>query len=241
MRTIDRLRTDWLLATEIAKLEARLWSMVRRDKIRTVLLTSAVRGEGKSTTAAYLATSLGMYPNRKILVLDFDFRIPNIGRHFGLKPRVGLDQVLAGDASIRDAIMKTELPSLDVAIPSYGGADPGLLMQSRKIENFLASVRDDYDLILLDTPAMLPVADTTMLIPLVDGVLLVAMAGRTTEPQLNRAQEICAGLDANMLGLVVGNMQQAAPEYISDDYDYDYSEGSQKQAPRAKPMPRMRS
>jgi Mrp family chromosome partitioning ATPase len=169
---------------------------------------------------AYLATSLGLFPNRRVLAVDFDFRVPSLNTHFGLKPTVGLERVLMGEVSWRDAIMKTELPSLHVALPSPRGGDPNLLLRTQELVALLEAFRENYDLILLDTPALIPVADTTMLMPMADGVILTGMAGKTTNPQLRRAQQICEGMDAKILGLVVGNVQEAAPEYLADEYDY---------------------
>jgi capsular exopolysaccharide synthesis family protein len=220
MKTIDRLREDWLLATEINKLEARLWRLVRRENMQTILVTSAVRGEGKSTTVAFLATSMGLYPGRRILAIDFDFRIPTLNTYFDTVVTRGIDSVLEGRAPLPEAIIETELPSLHLALPTPGGSDPGLLLRTQELVNTISSLREAYDLILLDSPAILPVADATMLMPFADGVIITAMAGKTTEPQLKRATEICEGMDANILGLVVGNIQEAAPEYLADDYSY---------------------
>ena len=94
MKTVDKLQTNWLLASEINKLEARIWRISQREGLKTILFTSAVRGEGKSTTVAYLATALGMYPDRRILVMDFDFRIPTINNHLGLPQPQGMEKVL---------------------------------------------------------------------------------------------------------------------------------------------------
>jgi capsular exopolysaccharide synthesis family protein len=224
VKTLENLRNDGLLATEVSKFESRLWRQVRRDGLKTVMITSAVRGEGKSTTLAYLATSLGLYPQRKIVVVDMDFRIPTLNRHFGLPVLTGIDLVLEGKAKLSEAIMKTELPGLSVALPSEGGADPALLHRTRELEAMLQELAASFDLVLVDTPAIIPVADPTILVPYSDGVILAAMAGKTTEPQLTRAQEICEGLDANILGVIVSNVEEAAPDYISDDYNYGYRE-----------------
>lgn len=222
MKTLDRLKQDGLLATEINKLESRLWRQVQREELKTVLITSAVRGEGKSTTAAYLSTSLGLYPGRRVLALDFDFRIPTLNEHFGLEISVGIDKVLTGEANLVDALIKTELPGLHVGVPTMGGADPALLLRTHMLRELFMTLRETFDLIIVDTPAIIPVADATMLLPFSDGVIIAAMAGRTTGPQLSRARELCDGMDANILGLVVGNVEEAAPEYIAGDYDYSY-------------------
>ena len=232
MKTLERLKVDGLLSTEFSKFESRLWRQMQREGLKTVLMTSAVRGEGKSTSVAYLATSMGLYPGRRVLALDFDFRIPAMGSQFGLTPKVGLERVLEGDARFSDAVMSTELPGLDLALPSPAGADASLLLRTQVLRELFASVRETYDMILIDTPAIIPVADPTMLIPFADGVILAAMSGKTTEPQLRRAREICEGMDANLIGLVVSNVEEAAPDYISDGYGYGYHE------PRPSPLPK---
>lgn len=222
MKTLERLAEDWLLATEIHKLEARLWRRVKRDRLQVVMLTSAVRGEGKTTTAAYLATALGLHPDRKILALDLDFRAPKLNSHLGLEGPDTLGEVLKGERPIKDVIIKTSLPNLDVVIPPARGEDPGLLRRASELTRALNYLKQNYDLILMDVPAIIPVADASGLLPFADGVLLVAMAGKTTRPLLNRAREMCLGMNANILGLIVGNLKEAAPEYVDSGYYYGY-------------------
>ena len=233
MKTIDRMQTNWLLASEINKLEARVWQMSRREQIKTILFTSAVRGEGKSTTVAHLATALGMYPDRRILAMDFDFRIPALNNHFELEGYTGIDRVLEGKATIDDVIIETSLPSLDVTLPTEGGADPALLLRTRDLVSLVDTVRERYDLILIDSPAIVPVADTTMLLPVADGVILAGMAGRSTESQLKRAREICESVDARVVGLVVSNVEEAAPEYTTYQSNYE----GYRQVPPVPPDP----
>ncbi len=222
MRTLDRIRQDWLLAAEIHKLEARLWRGVKRDQTQVLLVTSAVRGEGKTTTAAYLATALALHPDRKIVAVDLDFREPKLNVHFGFEVAKTLGSVLKGECPLEEAIIKTDLPQLDLLLPAPTGEDPDLLRRTREMAEMLAFLRKNYDLVLLDAPALVPVADTSPLLPLADGVVLVAMAGQTTKPLLKRAREICLGMNANVLGLIVGNLKEAAPEYIDAGYHYGY-------------------
>jgi Mrp family chromosome partitioning ATPase len=169
-----------------------------------------------------LSTALGLYPGRRILVLDFDFRIPTLSQHFGLEPKIGIDKVVAGEARLVDALLKTELPGLHFGAPTPGGADPALLLRTHVLREMFKTLRDTFDLIIIDTPAIIPVSDATMLLPFADAVILAAMAGRTTATQLTRARELCEGMDANIIGLVVGNIEEAAPDYIAGDYDYGY-------------------
>jgi capsular exopolysaccharide synthesis family protein len=225
MRILDRLNEDWRLATEIHKIEARLWRKVKKDRLRVIMIASAARGEGKSTTVAYLATALALHPDRKILVVDLDFRDPQLNSHFELDVPRGFGAVLRGECPLRDAIMKTDLPNLDLILPSPDSDDPSLLLETLGFRDIFDSFRKDYDLVLMDVPAMIPVADASTLLPLVDGVILMAMAGRTTKPELRQAREICMGMEANILGLIIGNLQEGVPGYANAGYYYAYRRG----------------
>lgn len=224
MKAAEQLTENWLMATEIHKLETRLWRKSQRDKCKVVLFTSASRGEGKSTTVACLATALGLYPGRHVLAVDLDFRVPRLNSHFEVPLSHGLGEVLRRECAIEDAIISTGLPSLDLALPRAEGEDPALLLQTTALWEMFVYFRKNYDLILMDVPALIPVADTSMLLPLADGVVLIAMAGKTTKHELSKARELCLGMEASILGLVVGNLQEATPEY-GYGYGYGYGHG----------------
>jgi capsular exopolysaccharide synthesis family protein len=225
MKVIEQFRRDWPMATEILKLESRLWQLAIREQLRVVLVSSALRGEGKSTTVAYLATALALHPGRKILVLDLDFRHPSVNRHFEVEVKAGLADALMGKCHPQDTIIRTDLPELDLMLPCRDGesADPALLHDTVKLHWLFNALRVSYDLILVDAPALVPVADAAALVPLSDGVVLMAMAGLTTKHHLNRARDLCLGMGARILGLVVGNVQEAAPEYLDASYYHGYA------------------
>ncbi len=213
MKTLDRLKQDWGMATEIHKLEARLWRIAQRDGIKVILVTSAVRGEGKSTTVAFLATALAMSPERRILAVDLDLRDPQLATHFAVSYSRGIDDLLAGRSSIEEATIRTKLPGLDLISAVPGVDDPAVLLRTTQLHELLRTVRARYDLIIVDSPALIPVADTSVLIPLSDAVLFVGMAGKTTKLQLSQARAQCLGLGANLLGLVISNLREHESEY----------------------------
>jgi capsular exopolysaccharide synthesis family protein len=210
------------MATEIHKLETRLWHHAQRDQLKIFLVTSAVRGEGKSTIVAYLSTALALHPGRNILAMDLDFRGPTLNSHFDLEFDKGLEDVLRGECRIADAIVHSPLRNgrsgLDLIFPARGIADPQVLLHSPQLLEVFQSLRASYDLIVLDSPPLIPVADATALIPHTDAVILAVMAGVTTKHHFTRARELCLGLGANILGIVVGNVQEAAPEYMDSSY-----------------------
>ena len=247
MKVLRDLRRDWPMATEIHKLETRLWRQAQRDQLRVFLVTSAVGGEGKSTTVAYLATALALHPGRNILAIDLDFRNPDLNSHFDLEIHQGLEDVLRGECRITDAIIHSPLRNgqsgLDLVFPGKGRSDPQVLLNSAKLSEIFQHLRASYDLIVVDSPPLIPVADATALIPYCDAVILAVMAGITSKHHLTRARELCLGLGANIFGIVVGNVQEAAPEYM-DSYYYGYHEASEKnRQPRAsrKEKPRVQN
>jgi capsular exopolysaccharide synthesis family protein len=243
MKVLQALRQDWPMATEIHKLETRLWRQAKRDQLQIFLVTSAVRGEGKSTMVAYLATALALHPGRNILAMDLDFRSPTLNSHFDLEINQGLEDVLRGECSITDAIVRSPLRNgesgLDLVFPGKGSADPQVLLNSPKLLEIFQTLRASYDLIVMDSPPLIPVADATALIPHSDAVILTVMAGVTTKHHLTRARELCLGLGANICGIVVGNVQEAAPEYMDSYYAYPDA-GSKKSEPKASRQPKQR-
>lgn len=215
MKLVDELRVDSAMTSEIRKLESLLWHLSRSQHLRVVLLASAERAEGKTTTAAYLVTALAMPSNRRILAVDLDFRRPKLSAFLEVESERGLADVIRNECPLERAIVKTSLPNLDVLVPGTSSADPGLLINSTNLGEIFEMLRPSYDLIVVDTPALVPVADASPAIPLADGVLLVAMAGRTNRHHLRRARELCVRVGAKILGLVINNIQEAAPEYLS--------------------------
>ncbi len=235
MWTTERLNQDWLLATEIHKLEARLWRRTKDAGCKVILLTSPARGEGKTTTAAYLATAMALHPDRRVLVVDLDFRESTLNTHLGLECTCGLGAVIGGGRPIEEAIIQTELPNLHVILPSPEGENPKLLLRTRPLLELFDALRNQYDIIFLDVPALLPAADASLLFDLADGVVMIAMAGRTTKPELTRAREICEGMGAKILGLIVGNLNEVHPEYTGEQSYYGYYQGPRRGDGNAEP------
>jgi len=134
---------------------------------------------------------------------------------------------------VAEAILKTEQPNVDLVLPPEEGEDPGLLLKTPELWDAFNQFRRDYDLVLVDVPPMNPVADASVLLPLADGVILLGMAGKTNKHELARARELCLGMDANILGIVISNLQEAVPEYGYYGEGYGYGYGRRKGEPTA--------
>jgi capsular exopolysaccharide synthesis family protein len=206
------------IGEEVHKLETRLWKEMRAGGRKTLLVTSALRGEGKSTLVALLAAALAEGGDRKILVVDFDMREPQLARHLKLRPWMGVAEVLRGEETLSEVVQPTDVPGLH-AIPAGVERDVPLLSSSR-LGDFFREARESYDLVLCDSPALVPVADAAKLVPHADGIVLMVMAGQTTRPHLARAREQLLGMGGNILGLVVVNAQEAVPGYYRTEHYY---------------------
>src|SRR5262245_16852422 len=97
----DEIRRDQPMSTEIQKLASRLWRQVQQDGTKVVLVTSALRGEGKSTTVAYLASGVALQPGRKVVAMDTGFRGAGLARHCHAESERGLADVVRGECSVR--------------------------------------------------------------------------------------------------------------------------------------------
>jgi capsular exopolysaccharide synthesis family protein len=184
--------------------------------VRTVVVTSAAPGEGKSTTVANLAIALAE-GGRRVIVVDADLRRPGLHALFGASNREGLTSALIGD--------QPQLPLQDTAVPGVrilasGPLPPNPLevLGSRRLDQVLALARSQADFVLVDTAPAAALADAWVLAPRLDGVLLVVSAGRTRRDLARRAKEQLERVNARILGVVLTGVRV-------DDRLYAYGRG----------------
>lgn len=205
------------IATELRRLYNNLVSLEERPH-KSYLVTSSVRGEGKSTLTAYLATTVSQFPQKRILVIDTDLRRPRMHQLFGLTLRHGLVDCLASNVDPLTVVKTTKLENLDV-ITAGGTTDaPSKLFESEMLSEFFAKVRFYYDIVLVDSAPALAVSDTLFLCGQVEAVILVVLAGVTPSPVVLRAKQALVDSRANLVGVAVNNSSQALPYY----HDYKY-------------------
>ncbi|MGF7233814.1 MAG: polysaccharide biosynthesis tyrosine autokinase, partial [Frankia sp.] len=168
----------------------------------SILVTSPLPGDGKTTTSCNLAITSAQTGARVILV-EADLRRPSFGPYLGLEPTAGLTSVLIGAASLDDVVQPWGGSGLDVLCSGPVPPNPTELLGSRGMSTLLAELTDRYDLVILDAPPLLPVADASVLATEVAGVLVVARAGRTRRDQMARAVERLTTVDARILGVLL--------------------------------------
>lgn len=185
-----------------------------------VLITSAEPGVGKTTVAAMLARSLARCGKRALLV-DADMRSPSVAQQMGLHADVGFTDILAGHVDDDDAILETEYPRLSVLPGGQAGKrfDPELITNG----NFTKAVarwRLQYDVVLLDSPPLLPVADARILAQHADGTILVAWAERTKRAELLEAIGYLDLAGGKLWGTVF--IRPRGKGGYEGEYDYQY-------------------
>ncbi|NHN39593.1 polysaccharide biosynthesis tyrosine autokinase [Pseudomaricurvus alcaniphilus] len=185
---------------------------------KTILVTSSVSGEGKSTTAVNLAYAFGQM--EKVLLIDADMRRPSIGKEFSIaRNHAGLSELVTGNATLEEAIVHLEDEQIDVLVAGLIPHNPLELLSSRKLNSTLKSLRAEYDRIIIDCPPVLPVSDARVLSTLADAVVYVVKADATSRNQIKVGLDHLNTINAPITGVVLNQLDIRKAEKYSD-YGY---------------------
>jgi len=196
--------------------------------INSILITSAVPSEGKSLVAANLAITIAKDEGKNVLLIDCDMRKSSIHSLFGIEREAGLSSFLEGAATLEEIIKDTELENLKI-IP--GGSEvpsPTHLLKKEKTKELLSECKSKFDFIICDAPPIVPVHDSEILSQYVDGVLLVVLAGKTFRQIVTRATELLEEAHANVLGVILNDIQGNLPYYYHPRYYHHYYKEREK-------------
>jgi capsular exopolysaccharide synthesis family protein len=181
---------------------------------RSVVVTSALPGEGKSTIACNLAVSLAEAGWRVILV-DADLRGSYLASRLGIEEAAGLAEVLGGGPTVREVLRQWGPESLSVLPGGSAAGDPGELVASRKMPSLLRELERQADIVLIDTPALLSTTEAAILARGCTGALLVARHGRTRREEVAQAVERLQTVHARVLGAVLNGDQPANGKFLN--------------------------
>ena len=176
---------------------------------RIVVVTGATRGEGSTVLAVNLAVALAQAGVRTLLI-DADVRSPSVARYLGLPPGVGLTDVLAGRASVEDAVRPWGEDSLTVLAAGSVPLDPSALHDSPSLRTLVDRLKGSHDVVIIDAPALDPVADAAVLTAWADGCILVARYGTTRLEHLTEAADVLEREGGELLGVVLNRIPQRA-------------------------------
>lgn len=210
-RRITLLQPESFVAEQFRTLRARIDSLAATRPVRTLAVTSALPGDGKSLAAIGLAVVNSMQPGRRTLLVDCDLRQPAIAASLGLRVDAGLAEVLAGEASLEDAVLRVEGSELDV-LPVRGiPQNPSELLASDRMGKLLETLAAEYDRVILDLPPTLGIPDAKTVSEVCDGVVFVVRADVTPEPEIASALEV---IDRRrVLGLVMNGAEPTSSRY----------------------------
>jgi capsular exopolysaccharide synthesis family protein len=200
------------------------------DHGKTIVVTSAMQGEGKTTTTANLALTLAEN-GAKVAFVDADLRRPRVAEVMGLEGAVGLSDLLIARAELEDVVQPWGSGALSVIPAGATPPNPSELLGSQAMRALIAELESRFDHVLIDSPPLLPVTDAAILSKLTAGAIVVTAAGRSRRPQLKRALEVLAGLDARVLGIVATMVHRKNNSSYGYGYGYGYGETSVPTAP----------
>lgn len=216
-------KSDPYYLEQFKALRAKLEYLIDERKMKVIAVTSAIAGEGKTLSSVNLAMNLAYGGRRKILLIDVDLRKSDLARGLGISPVPGLREFLGGTESLKDIVRNTLVPGFYIIPGGKTLGDPSPLLAAEKIRNFLGKVREQFDVILLDTPPILPVADTLSLRDQVDGFIFLFRAEFTPYTMLRQALEELG--EANVLGVVMNGIEPRKQKYYQRYYG-KYYQGS---------------
>jgi protein-tyrosine kinase len=193
------------IAERYRSIRARISHREETMPMRTLMVTSPHIGDGKSITAANLALTMAQEFQRRVVLVDADFRRPSVHSLFGLDPSPGLAEVLAGEATLDQATIHLADHRLIVIPAGRVPRFPTELLGSTAMRRIVDTLRGRFDRVIFDTAAVLPLADAGTFAPMADGVLMVVRSGLTHRPALDQA--LAAFDDEKVLGIVLNDAQ----------------------------------
>jgi receptor protein-tyrosine kinase len=222
--TIDRL-TDSRTAEDYRQLRNNLQFLDVDNPPRTIMVSSAVPSEGKTTMVINLGLALAD-AGQRIVIVEADLRRPKVTSYLGLVSGAGLTNVLAGRADLDDVVQRYGDELMSVLGGGPTPPNPGELLASSQMRALLEKLRGQYDFVLVDAPPLLPVADASGLSPHVDGVLLSIRYGSTHKDQVREAAATVERVGGRTLGVVLNIVPPKAGAAAAYGYAYKYEAGS---------------
>jgi capsular exopolysaccharide synthesis family protein len=170
---------------------------------RTVVITSALRREGKTVTAVNLGIALAEMPNTRVLVVDANLHHPGVERISGMPRRQGLSELLSGRLSLDQAVRPLSVQGVSIMGAGATPKNPSELLASDRLKIVLSQLKQRFNYVLLDAPETLAISDATLLGAIADGVLLVVRLSTTPRQHVEQAHNMLENLGGNVLGTCV--------------------------------------
>ncbi|MET3175523.1 UNVERIFIED_ORG: capsular exopolysaccharide synthesis family protein [Arthrobacter sp. UYCu721] len=209
---------------------------------KTVLLTSSLPGEGKSTTATNLAIALAQ-AGQAVCLVDADLRRPMIGEYLGLDRSVGLTTALIGAAEVGDVLQPWGEGNLYVLTSGQIPPNPSELLGSAEMKRLIVQLEGEFDTVIIDAPPLLPVTDAAVLAQHVGGVVVIIGSQRIKQQDLEKSLKSLELVGAKILGIVLNRLPIKGPDayaysyYSSDQVTAELNPRGRREASENQPTP----
>lgn len=192
------------IAEQYRMLKANFQSERARKHIKTIVVTSSLNGEGKSVTSLNLALTLARDEQLKVVLVDADLRKSSINKWLGVaQSKTGLSTALRNGGTLNDALIKLQSPALTILPAGPTPHDAAALLESGAMRRVLAALKTQFDVVIIDAPPVLAVADPCILASQSDSTVFVVRAGRTQRRAILQAQNRLQQMKAEILGCVL--------------------------------------
>jgi capsular exopolysaccharide synthesis family protein len=199
---------------------------------KLIQVESSVMGEGKTTVISNLAVNLGL-SDKKVVVVDLDFRKPKLHHVFGMEMGRGIAEFMLSKTDTTKVVRHTKYKNVDIVTRGKRISNPAVVFISDKFKNFLERLKAEYDYVLLDCAPVLQISDYLNITPLSDGVIFVVAYASTTRSQVQEAIKELQKAGANILGTVFNKYEKKNAlgygKYYGKYYSYHaYGETEEK-------------
>ncbi|SOB93681.1 capsular exopolysaccharide synthesis family protein [Ureibacillus xyleni] len=211
-KLVTQIKTDSFIAEQYRTIRTNLQFSLPNEKSKTILVTSSIPGEGKSTTAANLAVVFAQ-EGKKVLIIDADMRRPTLHQLFDVFNLEGLSNLLSRQRKFSEVVQETEIENLYI-VPS-GNIPPNHseLLYSKNLDLLINHVKQIYDIIIFDTPPLLSVSDALILSNKCDGTLLIVSSGKVNKTDVKKAITSLETSQAKIIGVVLNNLKMNRSSY----------------------------
>jgi capsular exopolysaccharide synthesis family protein len=215
-----------ITAEQLRQVRTRLQHAASLDTTRSLLVTSPSPGDGKTTIACNLAAGLALN-GRRILLVDGNFRRPEIHKVFGLSNEQGFSTVLNGALTFDEAVQETQVPNLAVMTAGAKPINATEMFESQLLVDFIDRALEEFDHVIFDSGPMMVVSESAAMAPRVDGVVTVVRAQNNSRGLLTRMRDTLRALKAEHLGVVLNGVRAQGGGYYGRNIKtfYEYQNG----------------
>lgn len=189
------------------------------QEVKVISVTSAQPKEGKTTTTANLAVAYAQ-DGKRVMLIDADLRKPTMHRVFTRTNRKGLTNVLANLGTLEEEVQTTDVDHLYILTSGPLPPNPAEILATKRMEQLLTELKQQYDVILIDTPPALALTDAQIMATRSDGVILVVSAGTSKRDLVKKCKQNMERVNANILGVVLNNQNRKDAESYYYYYEY---------------------